>query len=106
MIKTWMAFLLTVAVILFGFIFATYNPYAPFEVMAYALVGALGIYAGKRTWQKHKSFNGGNNGRITGQNSQVDGSGVHSNVPRDYVPDDEELQAITTDRRTKGRDST
>ena len=54
--KTYQAFLLSVAVLVAGFVFATFFPTAPYATFA----GTLGLvfvgYAGKRLMQKKEGF--------------------------------------------------
>ena len=92
-IRSWQAFVVVVVVLLFGFIWATYKPDAPYKIFSEILWLSFGVYITKRWAQKHPKF-GGNNGFINNQDRdsetvhKADDSGPS---PTEYIPDSEEL---------------
>lgn len=63
MSSTW-AFIVYVAAMVSGFVFATIFPAAPYEIYAWAVTAGVGAYWGKRLAQKSTKFgaNGSTNG--------------------------------------------
>jgi uncharacterized membrane protein YfcA len=55
--KTWQAFVMCIAVLTAGFVFATYKQHAPYTTLASAVGIVFAAYAGKRLWQKKEEFN-------------------------------------------------
>jgi len=56
MIRSWHAFVMCITLLTCGFVLTIFYPKAPFVTYSAHLVGALGLYLGKRLIQKKEEY--------------------------------------------------
>lgn len=56
MIKSWISFAIMVAALLFGFIWTTYQPEAPYKIFSEILWLSFSVYITKRVVQRARMF--------------------------------------------------